>query len=557
MRLVGTHTGEADEFNLGGGLMERRKFLQGSAAGLGTFVANRGLESLHAGPTESLGETAPAGSPSAKLVEVPTTGYVATDSLTTVPINVTLGKFLISPTEITQHEFEAVMGYDPSFHKGPELPVESVSWWEAIRYCNLRSTRENLEPCYHLESGYCDLRKNGYRLPTEAEWSIASGGEFASPFESPAPWPVKTSASRDAAHGESAYPLDSGWANLGSSDTTHVDLLMRELETSGTKPVGSYRPNRYGLYDMIGNVWEWCNDYFDPVPTPQCSYNPAGPSRGLARVVRGGSFISTTSNWARGYRSCMEPGYKSRFTGFRVCRTAEPMGLFPPLPQDPKWFEPYYQPPPGYDSTIGNLSPLVSGQTTASEWEDQRSTIKAKWLRLLGAMEISPPPPKTQLVETVKDQNFTGKLMYLQVESDWWEKILVMMPSEPLTRPRPVVIVPFYDVDDPVGRDLSGRKFFGGGVRGFARLAVQRGYIAVAIRWFGESYGESYNEAVANLKLRHPQCTGLGKWVWDVQRLLDYLYTLPEVDHQHVGIIGHSLGGKMALYAGAFDDRSA
>ena len=83
----------------------------------------------------------------------------------------------------------------------------------------------------------------------------------------------------------------------------------------------------------------------------------------------------------------------------------------------------------------------------------------------------------------------------------------------------------------------------------------REGYIAVAIRWFGESYGESYNEAVANLKLRHPHCTGLGKWVWDAHRLLDYLYTLPEVDHQHIGIIGHSLGGKMALYAGAFDDR--
>jgi pimeloyl-ACP methyl ester carboxylesterase len=77
----------------------------------------------------------------------------------------------------------------------------------------------------------------------------------------------------------------------------------------------------------------------------------------------------------------------------------------------------------------------------------------------------------------------------------------------------------------------------------------------VAIRWFAESYGESYAEAVANLKLRHPNCTGLGKWVWDAHRLLDYLYTLPEIDRENIGIIGHSLGGKMSLYAAAFDPR--
>jgi len=92
-------------------------------------------------------------------------------------------------------------------------------------------------------------------------------------------------------------------------------------------------------------------------------------------------------------------------------------------------------------------------------------------------------------------------------------------------------------------------------VHSFAYLMVQQGYIAVAIRWFGESYGESYDEAVANLILRHPHSTGLGKWVSDAQRLLDYLSSLPEVDHDHLGIIGHSLGAKMALYAEAMDER--
>ncbi len=513
--------------------MQRRKFLKSSAAGVSIFLTPPSLEPLKADPTESPKVVNLAGAPVAKFVEIASTTYEAKDSLTAVPVDVTLGKFLMAATEVTQRDFEAVMGYNPSFHQGAELPVESVSWWEAIQYCNLRSIRENIDPCYSLETGSCDLQKNGYRLPTEAEWTHACGGE-------------------------TGYTLASGQANVGSSDMTSVALLMQELETSGTKPVGSYAPNPFGLYDMIGNVWEWCNDYFSAVPTPRSSYNPAGPARGLARVVRGGSFVSTTAQspaWARDYRLGMEPGYKSRFTGFRVCRTSERRAAVFAAQVDAKWFEPYDQPPPGYEKTIGNLSPLVSSTSTVSEWEAHRPAIRAKWLTLLGGMEIQPTTPEARFVETVMDQYFSGKLMYLQVESDRWEKILVMMPSEALTHPRPVVIVPFYDVDDPFGHDVAGRQVLGGLTTAFARLAVQRGYIAVAIRWFGDSYGEAYTEAVANLKLRHPHCTGLGKWVWDAQRLLDYLYTLPEVDRQHIGIIGHSLGGKMALYAGAFDER--
>ena len=145
--------------------------------------------------------------------------------------------------------------------------------------------------------------------------------------------------------------------------------------------------------------------------------------------------------------------------------------------------------------------------------------------------------------------------MYLQVEPDFWEKILLMLPDKPITQPTPVVIVPYYDVDTPAGKNLGGRSFTPTSVLSFAYLMVQRGYITVAIRWFGESYGESYDEAVSNLILRHPGCSGLGKWVWDSQRLVDYLYSLPEVDHRQIGIIGHSLGAKMALYAAAMDER--
>ncbi|MGH9470320.1 MAG: SUMF1/EgtB/PvdO family nonheme iron enzyme [Terriglobia bacterium] len=509
--------------------MERREFLKGSIAGAGGLLGS-GLGDVRAGAAAVPGALAPD-APSPGMIELPGTSFEVTDQLTKVPVTITLGRFLISATETTQRDFEDVMGNNASFHRGQNLPVETVSWWEAIGYCNARSVRERLAPCYDLATGLCDTSKNGYRLPTEAEWTYAA----------------------DAV--PDAQPPGPDQSNLGNSDTSRVSLLLDEITHSGTKPVGSYPANPRGLYDMFGNVWEWCNDYFDPVTRPQASYNPAGPLRGLDRIVRGGCFISTTSHWARGYRSSMAPEYKSRFTGFRVCRTLQPDAALAAGQSSSGWFAPYNEPPAGYEKTLGNLSSLVSGVTSVAEWEARRKTIRAKWLALLGSMDITPPPPQTKLVRIVEGQNYTAKLMYLQVEPEWWEKILVMTPAAALARPRPVVIVPFYDVDTPAGRDLSGRQFLGAGVDSYAYSAVQKGYIAVAIRWFGESYGEAPTEAVANLKLRHPRCTGLGKWVWDAQRLVDYLYTLSEVDRTRIGIIGHSLGGKMALYAPAFDER--
>jgi formylglycine-generating enzyme required for sulfatase activity len=509
--------------------VKRREFLRDSAIAVGTLASGFGFGEVDANPKRNSIAPETSGAPG-NLIEVPGASFEITDELTKVPVTVTLGKFLISPTQVTQKEYEEITGENPSFHRGANLPVETVSWWEAIRYCNLRSARENLDPCYNLETGLCNMRKNGYRLASDTEWTHASGG-------------VSTPPARSS-------------ANLGNSDTTHVRSLLDELNRSGTMPVGSYPANQYGLYDMFGNVWEWCTDYFNPLNEPQASYGSAGPLRGLSRIVRGGSFVSTTSQWASaGYRRCIEPEYKSRFTGFRVCRTLEPDPVLPAVHRNPDWFAQYNQAPAGYETSTGNLSSLVAGIHSVAEWQRRRAGIQEKWLKLLGSMDIAPPPVKTRLVSVIEHQNYTAKLMYLQVEPDWWEKILIMMPAESMTRPRPVVIVPFYDVDTAAARNLSGNQFLGPTVDPYAYCAVQKGYIAVAVRWWGESYGEFWSEAVANLQLRHPHVTGLGKWVWDAQRLVDYLYTLPEVDRKNIGIIGHSLGGKMALYAPAFDER--
>ena len=95
-----------------------------------------------------------------------------------------------------------------------------------------------------------------------------------------------------------------------------------------------------------------------------------------------------------------------------------------------------------------------------------------------------------------------------------------------------MVIVPYYDVDTPAAQNMGGKNYQPASVRSFANLAVRSGYITVAIRWFGEGYTVGYAEAVAELNRRHPGLSGLGKWVSDARCLLDWLYTLPEVDRE-------------------------
>lgn len=390
--------------------------------------------------------------------------------------------FSVGTAEVTQAEYRNIMGANPSIHVGDDLPVENVSWWDAIRYCNLRSEREKLQPCYDLKTGVCDRTRNGYRLLTDAEWTYAAG---------------KTGPPSELRK----------YANLGDEQTKDAEKLVERMMTTGTKPAGALLPNEYGLYNTTGNVWEWVQD---------------APSSGLARTIRGGSYVSSTSRWGAGYRSSMEPDRKSAFTGFRVARTV-----------------------------AGGLSPLL----TNGDWKERRKTLLQLWTATLGIADLEKPPVAARLVATHNEQEYTGRMLYLQVEKDYWEKIYIMLPPGRHERPLPVVIVPYYDVDTPAGRNLGGRVYNETSRATFGLEAVKRGWAAVAIRWFGESYGEHYAEAVANLRMRHPKLTGLGKWVWDSQRLLDYMQTVPEFDMKRVGIIGQSLGGKMALYAGAFDER--
>ncbi len=467
-------------------------------------------------------------------------GQVPGSSAGSIEQEITLAGFMIGATEVTQQSFEQVMGYNPSVSKDPRLPATNVSWMDAIEYCNRRSEADDLEPCYNLTTRQCDMRKNGYRLPTEAEWTFAARS---------------SSISRDQPE----------LANLGSDNTKSIKRLRADLHERAVRTVGSHPPDTQGLYDMLGNVWEWTYDYFNTQPAlltnPQF---PTGPDEGLERVLMGGSVRSgfwgrsNKSVAARDFRTGRPQDAKSRYTGFRLCRTiANPNRHALARADRDDWLAQFNQVPDAYRGQIGDLTPLIpSDAKTAEGWTATRQAIQTKWRRILGSPSIdSPDEPLARLVRTDEKDSYTGELMYLRTEADSWGKIYVMRPKAPVRTPTPVVIVPYYDVDTPIGRNVGGRTYGASHVRQFGLQMVRRGYFVVAVRWFGESYGEDYAEAVANLYERHPNWSGLGKWVWDAQRVLDYIETLPGVDTDNIGMIGHSLGGKMTLYATAMDER--
>jgi formylglycine-generating enzyme required for sulfatase activity len=191
-------------------------------------------------------------------------------------------------------------------------PMIRVSWYGAVAYCNWRSSEEGYESCYNLSTWECDFSKHGYRLATEAEWEYAARGGERSPYYR-FPWGDTISHSQANYHADPCgYPYD-----VNPTSGYHPDC--NDEISPYTSVVGSFSANGYGLYDMTGNVWEWCNDWYDSNYYDTSPYdNPTGPASGTERVFHGGGWYSGAGDCRVAFRYLATPDGRDISLGFRI-----------------------------------------------------------------------------------------------------------------------------------------------------------------------------------------------------------------------------------------------
>jgi len=221
--------------------------------------------------------------------------------------------FEVLDHEVTQQEFQALMGYQPSGAKtcGQQCPVENLTWWEAIAYCNALSAKKGLTKCYTCtgtgDSVECDVAPAyagakiytcpGYRLPVEAEWEYACRAGTKGPFYN-------------------------GYIDICMALDPVADKISWFKDNSGDKaqPVMKKLPNQWGLYDMCGNVWEWIHDSTDGNETAQTQVDPLGPVNGTP-LIRSGSYDGFARGTRCANRNAQASSDRYAHLGFRPVRT--------------------------------------------------------------------------------------------------------------------------------------------------------------------------------------------------------------------------------------------
>lgn len=225
--------------------------------------------------------------------------------------NVTVSDFYMSIYEVTQKEYTDLMGENPSTFAGDNMPVENMTWYEAVAFCNAKSTAENLTPAYTVDGQNVTWNQSadGYRLPTEAEWEYACRAGTTTPFN------TENSPSADEVnyYGHYPYEIEGNYFSQGNLNTKPGQYRETTID------VGSFAPNKWGLYDMHGNVSEWCFDIYGAYDTAD-STNPTGAQSGNLRVTRGGGWNDFAKNMRSAYRATTAADKSSYNLGIRLVR---------------------------------------------------------------------------------------------------------------------------------------------------------------------------------------------------------------------------------------------
>ncbi|MGB7748761.1 MAG: SUMF1/EgtB/PvdO family nonheme iron enzyme, partial [Verrucomicrobiia bacterium] len=254
-----------------------------------------------------------------------------------IPTNVMVSAFYMDTNLVSYSQWQGVYSYatghgysfvNAGTDKAANTPVEWVDWYDAVKWSNARSEQAGLTPVYYMDAGftqvftngdngttvYANWGANGYRLPTEAEWEKAArGGLSGQRF----PWGDTIS--------ESQANYNSYWSWSGGVPYFFYDVNSYSGYNTNfngvypyTSPVGYFAPNGYGLYDMAGNVLEWCWDWYGTPYGQSTNTNPTGPVSGSTRVLRGGSWYdhADLARCACRYAGYPNYGYNGNFIGF-------------------------------------------------------------------------------------------------------------------------------------------------------------------------------------------------------------------------------------------------